>query len=66
MAAWHVVYEAPDKKPQETYVTLADDKYKTGMQVKDAIEKGEIADLFIRPGAIVLVERHKAASASWA
>ena len=58
MAEWRVEYQGADKKPKTTFVTLPDDKYKTARDVQNAIERGEVADLSVRVGAIVLVQKH--------
>jgi len=59
MAEWRVEYQGADKKPKTTYVTLPDDKYKTARDVQNAIERGEVADLSVKAGAIVLVQKHE-------
>jgi len=56
MAEWTVKYQGPDKKLQTAYVN-APDTLKTAREVQNAIEKGEIAELSIKPGAIVSVQK---------
>lgn len=62
MAKWRVQYQGPDKTMQSTYITVPDDQCKTALEVQNAIEKGEIADLLIQSGAIVLVQKAVATS----
>jgi hypothetical protein len=56
MARWRVQYQGPDKKIQQTLADVPDN-LKTAREVQNAIEKGEIADLYISAGAIVLVQK---------
>jgi len=56
MARWRVQYQGPDKKIQQTSADIPDN-LKTAQEVKDAIEKGRIPDIYIEPGAIVLVQK---------
>ncbi len=54
---WTVKYQAPnDKTLQITTVDVAD-TIKTAREVQNAIEKGEIPDLYIGPGIIVSVQK---------
>jgi hypothetical protein len=58
MANWNVLYQGADKKVHETVVKVPD-KYTTAFGVQEAIERGEIADLYVVPGAIVSVQRYQ-------
>ncbi len=54
---WTVKYQAPkDKNMQYAYVEAPDD-LKTAKAVQNAIEKGDIPDLYIGPGVIVSVQK---------
>ena len=56
MTTWTVKYQGPDKKMQTAYVELPD-TLKTAREVQNAIEKGEVPDLYIGAGAIVSVQK---------
>jgi hypothetical protein len=55
MTKWEVAYKGPDGKPRFATVNLQG--YESAQEVKDAIEKGKVSDLYITPGAIVSVAR---------
>ena len=61
MARWRVQYQGADKKLQTTFINLPEE-YTAAMAVQNAIEKGEVPDLLIAPGAIVLVQKSQATS----
>jgi hypothetical protein len=56
MAAWTVKYQGADKKMQTAYVDVPD-TLKTAREVQNAIEKGDIADLYIGVGSILSVQK---------
>jgi 3,4-dihydroxy-2-butanone 4-phosphate synthase len=58
VARWTVEYQGADKKSKTTHVT-ADDKYKTASEVTSAISEGDIPDLYVKPGHIILVQKYE-------
>lgn len=57
MAQWKVQYRGADKKTLVAIVK-APDQYKTAKQVQEALQDGEIEDLYVEVGAIISVEKY--------
>jgi len=60
MASWIVMYQAPkDKTMQYAYYDDEKSKYKSAMEVQNALGRGEIPELYVRSEYIVSVQEKK-------
>lgn len=57
MGQWRVQYRGADKKTLQTVVNAPDD-YTSAKEVQEALDEGEIEDLYVEPGAIISVEKY--------
>ena len=58
MAGWRVEYEESDREAKTVYLKLPDAEYQTAGAVQIAIQQGKIAEVKVKAGGMVLVQKY--------